>query len=85
MYTLPPTDADASPASSPAPRSRRSNWGLRLLAVLLSALTFVGFWLGAQHNSPATSTPGSSQYAPPTSGGLLPPGGLVPHGSTHVS
>lgn len=69
---------------SPGPRPRRSNWGLRLVAVLLSALAFLGFWQGAQRTSTATST-SSSQYAPPTSGGLLPPGGLVPHGSTHVS
>lgn len=66
-----------------APRARHSNWGLRLVAALLSALAFLGFWQGAQHSSSATPT--SSQYAPPSSGGLLPPGGLVPHGSTHVS
>ncbi len=79
MYAPPPT------VPQPAPRARRSNWGLRLVALLLSALAFLGFWQGAQRAS--ASQPGGSDYAPPSSGqgGLLPPGGLGPHGSTHLS
>lgn len=73
------------PTPQPAPRATRSNWGLRLVALLLSALAFLGLWQGAQHTTP--STPASSQYAPPSSGtsGVFAPGGLVPHSSTHVS
>ncbi len=83
MYAPPPEPA--APPTAPGPHARRSNWSLRLLAALLSALAFAGFWLGAQHASPAPSSSNSSPYAPPSGGGLLPPGGLIPHGSTHVS
>lgn len=73
------------PAPQPVPRVTRSNWGLRLVALLLSVLAFLGLWQGAQHAS--TGTPTSSQYAPPSSGtsGVFAPGGLVPHSGTHVS
>lgn len=79
MYAPPPA------APQPAPRAKRSNWGLRLVALLLSGLAFLGFWQGTQHTS--ASQPGGSDYAPPSGGqgGLLGPGGLAPHGSTRLS
>jgi hypothetical protein len=69
---------------------RRSNWSLRIVAAILSALAFVGFWQaasGAPRNAP-TPTPTPGEFAPPTpgSGGVLPPGSFgAPHGGTHVS
>jgi len=82
MHTPPP----ASRANRAG--AKRSNWGLRLLAVALSALAFLGFWRAAAR-TPAAATPTSgSEYAPPANGqgGLLPPGGLGnPHGSTRLS
>lgn len=82
MYARPYARPPA--ALPPASRVNRSNWGLRLVAMLLSALAFLGFWQGAQHNAPAAS---GNDYAPPSGsqGGLLPAGGLSPHGSTHLS
>jgi len=78
--SVPPTAAPLPP-----PRAKRSNWGLRLVALLVSALAFLGFWQGAQHAS--ARQPGGSDYAPPPGGqgGLLGPGGLDPHGSTRLS
>ena len=79
-----PLPAHVRPAS-PAKPALRSNWGLRLVALLLSALAFLGFWQGAQHAS--SSSPAGGDYAPPsnTQGGLLAPGGLGTHGSTRLS
>ncbi|MBF6591787.1 MAG: hypothetical protein IVW57_14865 [Ktedonobacterales bacterium] len=80
----PPAPAYAPP---PAARSRaaRSNWALRLVAGVLSALAFLGFWQLAAH-TPRSSGNG---YAPPagTSGGLVQPGsfGGPPNGSTRIS
>jgi hypothetical protein len=79
-----PLPANLRPAA-PASPARRSNWGLRLVALLLSALAFLGFWQGARHAS--SSSQSSGDYAPPsgTQGVLLPPGGLGTHGSTRLS
>jgi hypothetical protein len=78
---------DAPPPAAPLPpqRGRRSNWGLRLVALLLSVLAFLGFWQGTQQAS--ATQPGGKDYAPPASGqgGLLGPGGLNPHGNTRLS
>jgi hypothetical protein len=77
--------APPTAAPLPPPRAKRSNWGLRLVALLLSGLAFLGFWQGAQHAS--ATQPGSKDFALPSSGqgGLLGPGGLDPHGSTRLS
>jgi hypothetical protein len=71
-------------------RVRRSNWSLRIVAAILSALAFVGFWQaasGAHRTTPApppTPTPG--EFSPPTPGGVQLPGSFgSPHGGTHVS
>lgn len=79
-------------AMPPVARRRRSNWALRLLAVGLSALSFIGFWQIAMHTpKPTTSAPGGAggpTFAPPTGGqgGLILPGDIgKPHGGTHVS
>ncbi len=71
-------------------RQRRSNLGLRIVAAILSALAFIGFWQaasGAPRVTPApTPTPGD--YGPPAagSGGVQLPGAFgSPHGGTHVS
>ncbi len=78
----------ATPSAAPQPALpvKRSNWGLRLVAALLSALAFLGFWQGAQH-TPAAQTSGGATYGPPANGhgGLLPAGGLGPHGATRLS
>jgi hypothetical protein len=71
-------------------RLRRSNWALRIVAAILSALAFIGFWQaasGAPRVTPApTPTPG--EYGPPATGssGVQLPGSFgSPHGGTHVS
>lgn len=76
------------PTPSPAPRAKRSNWALRLLAIVLSALAFLGFWQAAARTPAVAPPPNGGGYAPPTNGqgGLIPPGALGnPHGSTRVS
>ncbi len=82
MDMLPP--ASALPMLG-AKSARRSNWGPRLVALLLSALAFLGLWQGAQHATPTAQETGG--YTPPSgaSGVLLPPGGLGTHGSTRLS
>jgi hypothetical protein len=76
--------------SSGRSRTRRSNWLLRIVAAILSALAFAGFWQaasGAPRAAPTpTSTPG--EFSPPTpgSGGVQLPGSFgSPHGGTHLS
>ncbi len=63
MYAPPPMPA-APLSPQPAPRGRHSNWGLRLLAALLSALAFAGFWLGAQHAPPRQYDIGQQPVCP---------------------
>lgn len=71
-------------------RGRRSNWSLRIVAAILSALAFVGFWQaasGAPRPAPA-STPTPGEFLPPTPGasGVQLPGSFgSPHGGTRVS
>jgi hypothetical protein len=72
------------------PRIRRSNWSLRVVAAILSALAFVGFWqaaAGAPRTTPApTPTPGDYSLPTPGSGGVLLPGSFgPPHGGTRMS
>jgi hypothetical protein len=71
-------------------RVQRSNWSLRIVAAILSALAFVGFWQAASGaprttpREPPTPTPG--EFSPPTPGGVQLPGSFgSPHGGTHVS
>jgi len=71
-------------------RVRRSNWSLRIVAAILSALAFVGFWQAASgvprtaSAQPPTPTPG--EFSPPTPGGVQLPGSFgSPHGGTRVS
>jgi hypothetical protein len=69
---------------------RRSNWSLRIVAAILSALAFVGFWQaasGAPRANPAQpQTPTPGDFSPPTPGGVQLPGSFgSPHGGTHVS
>lgn len=84
MSILPATPPHIRPAKR---ARRRSNWGLRFGALLLSALAFLGFWQAAERVSAAPATGTGGQYAPPSGsqGGLLPASGLGPHGSTRVS
>ena len=74
--------------SSARSRVQRSNWSLRIVAAILSALAFVGFWHGASDapraNSAQPPTPGD--FSPPTPGGVQLPGSFgAPHGGTRVS
>jgi len=71
-------------------RVRRSNWSLRIVVAILSALAFIGFWQAASGSPPATSTqaptPTPSDFSSPTPGGVQLPGSFgSPHGGTHVS
>jgi hypothetical protein len=71
-------------------RTRRSNWSLRIIAAILSALAFIGFWqaaAGAPRDARApTPTPGDFSPPTPGSGGVLLPGSFgAPHGGTHLS
>jgi hypothetical protein len=71
-------------------RVRRSNWSLRIIAAILSALAFVGFWQAASGapRSASAPTPTPSDFSPPTpgTGGVQLPGSFgAPHGGTHVS
>jgi hypothetical protein len=69
---------------------RRSNWSLRIVAAILSALAFVGFWQAASGApratpaQPASPTPGDNSL--PTPSGVQLPGSFgSPHGGTHLS
>jgi hypothetical protein len=69
-------------------RVRRSNWSLRILAAILSALAFVGFWQAAARapRAASTPTPTPADFSLPTPGGVQLPGSFgAPHGGTHVS
>jgi hypothetical protein len=70
-------------------RVRRSNWSLRIVAAILSALAFVGFWQaasGAPRATPTAPTPTPSDHSLPTPGGVQLPGSFgPPHGGTRVS
>jgi hypothetical protein len=86
--STPPAGGASLPARRPR-RPRRSNWALRLLAVGLSGLAFLGCWQLAAHSAGPSASTGDGTYAPPVStpGGLVPPShfGGAPNGSTHVS
>jgi hypothetical protein len=76
--------------SSARSRVRRSNWSLRIVAAILSALAFVGFWhaaSGAPRATPAQQPPPTpGDFSPPTPGGVQLPGSFdSPHGGTRVS
>jgi hypothetical protein len=76
--------------SSARSRVRRANWPLRIVAAILSALAFVGFWQaasGAPRATPAQQPPPTpGDYSPPVSGGVQLPGSFgAPHGGTRVS
>jgi hypothetical protein len=75
-------------------RVRRSNWSLRVVAAILSALAFVGFWQAASGAPRATSTatptatptPGDFSLPTPDAGAVRLPGSFgSPHGGTHLS
>jgi hypothetical protein len=71
-------------------RVRRSNWSLRIIAAILSALAFIGFWQAASGAPRSTtaqpSTPTPGDFSLPTPGGVQLPGSFgSPHGGTHVS
>jgi hypothetical protein len=71
-------------------RVRRSNWSLRIVAAILSALAFIGFWQaasGAPRSAPAQpSSPTPGDFSLPTPGGVQLPGSFgSPHGGTHLS
>jgi len=70
-------------------RVRRSNWSLRIVAAILSALAFVGFWQaasGAPRATPAQHAPTPGDFSLPTPGGVQLPGAFgAPHGGTRVS
>jgi hypothetical protein len=70
-------------------RVRRSNWSLRIVAAILSALAFVGFWQAASGAPRATltaPTPTPGDFSLPTPGGVQLPGSFgSPHGGTRVS
>jgi hypothetical protein len=75
--------------SSARSRVRRSNWSLRIVAAILSALAFVGFWQaasGAPRATPTAPTRTPGDFTLPTSGGVQLPGSFgAPHGGTRVS